>query len=58
MAVDLVTDWTRRPLTHEYLVYDGNTGEVKRSLTLRKFEFRGCPHFPDGEVGDPVAVEL
>jgi len=58
LAVDLVTDWTRRPLTHEYLVYDGNAGEVKRSLTLRKFEFRGCPHFPDGEVGDPVAVEL
>ena len=58
LGVDLVTNWTRRPLTHEYLVYDGNTGEVKRSLTLRKFEFQGCPHFPDDEVGDPIAVEL
>ena len=58
LAVDLVTGWTRRPLTHVYLVYDGNTSRVKDSAALHNLDFLGCPHFSDAEVGDPVAVEL
>ncbi len=58
LAVDLVTGWTGRALTHAYLVYDGNQGHVKESATLRNFNFSGCPHFSDVEVGDPVPVEL
>jgi hypothetical protein len=58
LAVDLVTDWTKRALTHAYLVYDGSPGTVTESLTLRHFRFSGCHHFSDLDVGDPVAVAL
>ena len=58
LAVDLVTNWTRAPRTHAYLVYDGNAGTIKESFTLRNFKFTGCPHFPDADIGDPVETEL
>jgi molybdopterin-synthase adenylyltransferase len=58
LAVDLVTNWTHRERVYEYLVYDGNEGTVKRSLTLRNFNFTGCPHFQITDVGDPVLTEL
>jgi hypothetical protein len=58
LAVDLVTNWTRRERAYEYLVYDGNEGTLKQSLTLRNFDFTGCPHFPTSDVGDPVLTEL
>jgi hypothetical protein len=58
LAVDLVTGWTRRALTHAYLVYDGNTDHVKESATLRNLALRGCAHYSDVEVGNPFAAEL
>jgi hypothetical protein len=45
LAVDLVTDWTRRRRTHAYLVYDGNAATVKESVTLRGLENTSRPHF-------------
>lgn len=58
LAVDLVTNWTRRARSHAYLAYDGNEGTVRESLTLRNLAIKECPHFSVSEVGDPVLVEL
>ncbi len=58
MAVDLVTGWTRRRRHHEYLVYNGNEGTIKESLTVKNLNVTTCPHFPDNEAGDPIAVRL
>jgi hypothetical protein len=58
LAVDLVTNWTRQQRSFVYLVYDGNKGTMKDSLTLRNLTLASCPHFRDSEVGDPVLVEL
>ena len=58
LAVDLVTNWTRSGRSHAYLVYDGNEGTIRESLTLRNLRIKNCPHFPDDELGDPVLVEL
>lgn len=54
LAVDLVTDWTRRRRANAYLVYDGNAATMKDSVTLRNTEKMSCPHFPETELGDPV----
>lgn len=58
IAVDLVTGWSQRALSYAYLVYDGNLGTVKESITLRNLTIADCPHFSEGEVGDPVLIEL
>jgi hypothetical protein len=58
LAVGLVTNWTRRQRSHAYLVYDGNEGTVKESVTLKNLNVTQCPHFPAEEVADPVFVEL
>jgi molybdopterin-synthase adenylyltransferase len=58
LAVDLVTNWTRRGRTHAYLSYDGNHATMKESITLKNLKVTTCPHFPANEVGDPVLVEL
>lgn len=58
LAVDIVTGWTDRALPYAYLVYDGNKGTVKESMTLRNLNIPACPHFSDIEVGDPVPVGL
>lgn len=58
LAVDLVTNWTRRECSHAYLVYDGNEATIKESATLRKRERDVCSHFPDRDVGDPMVVVL
>ena len=57
LAVDLVTNWTRKHRSHAYLVYDGNEGTVKESVTLRNLS-ASCPHFSNGDVGDPILTEL
>ena len=57
LAVDLVTNWTRKHRSHAYLVYDGNEGTVQESVTLRKLK-GNCPHYTSSDVGDPVLVEL
>jgi hypothetical protein len=58
LAVDLLTNWTRRGRAHAYLSYDGNQATVKESITLRNLPARTCPHFPESDIGDPVLVEL
>ncbi|HBA54365.1 MAG TPA: thiamine/molybdopterin biosynthesis protein [Syntrophorhabdus aromaticivorans] len=58
LAVEIVTGWTHRPLSHAYMVYDGNKAIIKESVTLKNLGIRACPHFSDDDVGDPVIVEL
>jgi molybdopterin-synthase adenylyltransferase len=57
LAVDLLTNWTRKHRSHAYLVYDGNEGTVQESETLRKLK-TSCQHYSSADVGDPVLVEL
>jgi hypothetical protein len=58
LAVDLVTNWTRKQRSHAYLVYDGNEGTVTPSVTLRNLNISVCPHFIADEIGDPVPIQL
>ncbi len=58
LAVDLLTNWTRRRRTHAYLSYDGNQGFLNESITLLNLTVRSCPHFSEGDVGDPVLLDL
>ena len=58
LAVDLVTNWTRKQHSHAYLVYDGNEGTINESFTLKNMKASGCPHFDQTDVGDPVLVAL
>ena len=58
LAVDVVTNWTRRDRLHAYLVYDGNEATVKDSATLRNLDIASCSHFSTYDVGDPGFVEL
>lgn len=57
LAVDLVTDWTRKSRSHAYLVYDGNSATMRDSHTLRNLT-AACEHYSSADVGDPVFVEL
>lgn len=57
LAVDLVTNWTRKHRSHAYLVYDGNHGTIHNSHTLRNLTAT-CEHYSTAEIGDPVMVEL
>lgn len=57
LAVDLVTNWTRKQRSHAYLVYDGNEGTVTPSVTLRNLN-AACPHFIAQDIGDPVLTQL
>ncbi len=58
LAVELVTGWTRRPLSHAYLVYNGNRATINESVTLLNLNITTCPHFSDDDIGDPLFVEL
>jgi hypothetical protein len=58
LAVDLVTNWTRKQRPHAYLVYDGNESTVNESFTLRKMATSACPHFAACDLGDPVVACL
>ncbi len=58
LAVNLVTNWTRRQPSHAYLVYDGNENTITESATLRNLPAVGCPHFSSNDIGDPVLAEL
>lgn len=57
LAVDLVTDWTRRRRSFAYLSYDGNEGTLTESKTLLNMAAT-CPHFAEDHVGDPVLAPL
>ncbi len=58
LAVDLVTNWTRRGRLHAYLSYDGNAATMKESITLLKLDPASCTHFPVSKAGDPIYVDL
>jgi hypothetical protein len=58
IAVDLVTGWTRKNLTHAYLVYNGNDGTLAPSKTLMGVERCVCTHFSADGVGDPIVLVL
>ena len=58
LAMDLICGWTGLNRTHEYLVYDGNYGTLTQSKTIQGKHFASCPHFPLGEMGDPVFQPL
>ena len=58
LAVDLVTNWTRKRHSHAYLAYDGNENTMTESATLRNLPATGCQHFSTTDVGDPVLLEL
>ena len=53
LFVQLVTPWHGNHRTAEYLVYDGNTGEIHESHRLKFALVKPCPHYRDDEVGDP-----
>ena len=57
VAVDLITNWTRKQRSHAYLVYDGNECTMKESITLQKLKAT-CEHYSTADIGDPVWVEL
>jgi molybdopterin-synthase adenylyltransferase len=57
LAVDLVTNWTKKQRSHAYLVYDGNEGTVTDSITLRNLQGT-CNHYSISDVGDPFLVDL
>ena len=58
LAVELVTNWTRRTKTYAYLRYDGNRGTVSDSVTLRNFSPNSCTHYPNSELGEPILAVL
>jgi hypothetical protein len=58
LAVDLVTNWTRKHRLYAWLVYNGNENTLTDSLTLRNRANTACPHFSEDETGDPVFMEL
>lgn len=58
VAVNLITDWTGVAKNYEYLVYDGNCGTVKPSITLRNRTDFECPHYSLNDVGTPVLTAL
>ena len=58
IAIELVTDWTRRGRRHAYQVLDGNEMTLRESVTVRNLPDRKCPHFPENQLGEPVFVAL
>lgn len=58
IAVDLVTDWTRRMHGAVYLMYDGNTGTITPHPRLVHHDGSPCPHFPPDQVGTTVFKKL
>lgn len=53
LAIDLLTDWTRRLREPVYLSYDGNRGTVTPHVRLQHLVESRCSHFPAEQVGEP-----
>lgn len=53
IAIDLLTGWTRAQTRLVYLMYDGNTLELRPHPRLEFLGRRPCPHYRDSSVGDP-----
>jgi hypothetical protein len=58
VAVDLLTDWTRSLRGPVYLSYRGNDGTVQPHVRLQYMRPGPCPHYPAGQVGDPIFRRL
>ncbi len=54
LVVQLVTPWTRTPLSSAYLEYDGNRQQVATSNRLKAIAGKPCKHYPANDVGDPL----
>ncbi len=52
IAIDLLTDWTRKLRNPVYLQYFGNEGTVQPSPRL-EFAAKTCKHYPITNIGDP-----
>jgi hypothetical protein len=58
IAVDLLTDWTRRMRGAVYLMYDGNAGTITPHPRLVYHDGSPCPHFTPDHAGAPVFKKL
>jgi hypothetical protein len=54
IAVELITGWSRRESQVTYLMYDGNTGELRPHPRLRFRRPVTCPHHGPVPSGDPI----
>ncbi len=54
LAVELLTGWSRRSEQVVYLMYDGNTGELRPHPRLAFLPAQPCPHYGLTPSGDPV----
>jgi hypothetical protein len=54
IAVDLLTGWTRKHVRLVYLMYDGNSLELRPHPRLDFLGKARCSHYPASSVGDPV----
>jgi len=52
IAIDLLTDWTRKLRNPVYLQYFGNEATVQPSPRL-EFAAKTCKHYPVTNIGDP-----
>jgi molybdopterin-synthase adenylyltransferase len=53
LGVDLVTGWSGRRATVEYLSFDGNTGTVTPHVRLVHLQENSCDHHSQEGAGDP-----
>ena len=53
IAIEMLTPWHRERRSFLYLEYDGNRKTLSPSHWIEALQSRCCPHYPDGEVGDP-----
>jgi molybdopterin/thiamine biosynthesis adenylyltransferase len=53
IAIELLTPWHRERRSFLYLEYDGNRKTLSPSHWSEALQSRCCPHYRDGEVGDP-----
>ena len=53
IAVDLVTDWSKRLRAPVYLTYRGNTHSLIPHARTPYIDWNRCEHFPLSEAGPP-----
>jgi hypothetical protein len=54
IAVDLLTGWTRQRGRLIYLMYDGDTGELRPHPRLDYLGRTACRHYGPSPTGDPL----
>lgn len=57
LFLEMVTGWTGRHLTHEYLTYDG-TRNLLTPHPRRGYAPEECPHYPLSQTGEPIWVPI